>query len=123
MIAGRFSDGERIIVDLTITGFNDEQMEIEAVVDTGYVGALLLPASVVMHLNLSRIDEEVVMLADGSRTRLPLYEVTIHWEEKEQTVSAHMADGNALIGMELLQGSTGYFEFFDGGTVTIEPGD
>ncbi len=121
MIVGKFVNGERIVVPLVVLSADGEENEFEASVDTGFVGTLLLPIELAERLELPRIKQELVFLADGTFTRLPTYEATVFWGEEEKTVEILAAPRQyALVGIELLQGSTATFEFFEGGEIVIE---
>ena len=95
-------------------------MEINVIIDTGFMGALLLPRSLASYLKLPQIDQEVLKMADGSLVRLAVHEVIIAWHEEQRTVAAHISDGDILIGIELLRGNISTIEFLDGGSITIE---
>ncbi len=120
MILGEFLPPGQARVTATVGNAEGDEAEISAVIDTGFMGALLLPDSLARHLNLPQIDQEVLKMADGSLVRFAVHEAVITWQEEEQTVAAHVADGDILIGIELLRGNVGNIEFFDGGTVTLE---
>lgn len=94
-----------------------------AIVDTGFSGFLTLPFSVLARLGLSQTDTEEATLADGSVLRFGVYEVTLDWEEDERMVPVYATEGSTLLGISLLLGSIGTFEFRDGSTVTIETAD
>lgn len=111
------------MTSLTVRNEDGEEAEIEGAIDTGFLGALLLPSRVVRRLNLPLVGREVVMLADGSLSELPLRRVTVLWEEEERRVTTDAADTIALVGVELLLDSIGRIEFFQGGEVTIEARD
>ena len=120
MILGQFLPSRELVIDLLL--LDDEQREVglRVVVDTGFSGHLLLPLTSVQSLRLSQTDWEEASLADGSILRFPVYEVTVMWDGEERTVPAWAADSGALLGIGMLMGSIGTFEFFEGGTLTIE---
>ncbi len=98
------------MLPLVVYSADGAAWKIQAVADTGYQGALLLPRTLVMRRGLPLIDEEKVLLAVGSITRLALHDVILLWNEVERNVAAHAADSVTL-------------EVMDGGTVTVEPLD
>lgn len=123
MIIGQFTRDDRPIIGLPLRNSDGEEVQIEAAIDTGFLGALFLPNRLVQRMRLQEIDRETVMLADGSLSRLPLHEVAVIWEGEARLVTAYGANGIALVGYELLKDHLGYIEFFDGGEVIIEPRD
>lgn len=50
-----------------------------------------------------------------------VHEVIVAWNEEERAVSAYVGEGDILIGMALLRGCIGSFDFFPGCISTIEP--
>lgn len=120
MIFGEFTSSNQAQITLTIGNGTDNSVDVEAIIDTGFMGALLLPRSLVSRLQLPQINQEELRLANGSISRFSVHEVVVLWHEEERIVQAHAADGDILVGIELLRGSIGTFEFIDGGTVTIE---
>ncbi len=120
MIFGEFLPPGQARVTAVVSNAEGDEAEVSAVIDTGFLGALLLPYSLARHLNLPQIDQEVLQMADGSLVRFAVHEAVIAWQGEDQTVAAHVADGDILIGVELLRGNVSNIEFFDGGTVTME---
>lgn len=123
MIFGEFLPPGQARVLATIRNAEGEEAEINAIVDTGFMGSLLLPRTLANDLNLPQIDQEVLALAEGSLIRFAVHEVVIDWQDEERIVAAHVADGDILIGIELLRGNVGTIQFFDGGEVIIETAD
>jgi clan AA aspartic protease len=120
MIYGEFTAAGQARVAVTISGGPGAEEEVSAAINTGFMGALLLPRSLALRLKLPRIEHEEMMLADGSHVTFAVHEAVISWQEGERPAAVHVADGDALIGVELLRGSITTIEFLDGGAVTIE---
>ncbi|MDQ2798639.1 MAG: clan AA aspartic protease [Armatimonadota bacterium] len=120
MIFGEFTAFGQARIAAAIGSADGEKVEVSAVIDTGFMGALMLPRSLAAQLALPQIEQEILVMADGSFVRFAVHEAVISWQEEERTVAAHVSDGDALIGVELLRGSIGTIEFLDGGTVTLE---
>ena len=120
MIYGKFTPPGQLQLTLTVGNGTDAFVEVEAIVDTGFMGALLLPRSLVSRLQLPQVNQEELRLANGSIVWFGVHEVVVVWHEEERVVQAHATEGDVLVGIELLRGSIGTFEFIDGGTVTIE---
>ena len=64
-----------------------------------------------------------MVLADGSRTQMAVYEIIVIWNDEERAVPAYAGEGDALLGISLLRDQLGTFEFFPGSTVAIEPAE
>lgn len=100
---------------------NGKTVETEVFVDTGFNGFLSLPRAFLDDLGLSPVDDLDVELADGSKTRLPIYESRVMWNEDTLPVSIIATEGDPLLGMMLLEGNALKIEVKTGGAVTIEP--
>ena len=118
MIVGRVTEQDEASVPLILLDDHEQQSEIEALVDTGY---LAFYHDVVEELQLSQVGEEEVDLADSSTTVLALYKVTVLWHEGPRVMTAYAVAGRSLIGMKLLRGSLVTLEVIEDGTVVIEP--
>lgn len=71
------------------------EMTLDVLLDTGFTGALTLPAGVIAGLNLSPQSAGEASLADGSVVRFELYAVDVAWDNGWRTVLA------STIGNEL----------------------
>lgn len=122
MITGRVSaDGSEAVIPLSLRDRYDRQVEIEAVIDTGFTGHLTLPLDVVDSLDLPMRGSGEVMLTDGTISTLPIYRVEVLWYARSRSVPAYAAPGGALLGMDMLRGSELRVEAVGGGNVTIKP--
>ncbi|MDQ2686776.1 MAG: clan AA aspartic protease, partial [Armatimonadota bacterium] len=112
MIVGQFLEEEdEAVIPVTLRGPDGREIEITAVVDTGFTGSLTLPLQVVHDLGLPQGADEWALLGDGSRTVLTTYEVSVVWDGRVRRITAYGVDGSALVGVRLLRGSLVTFEF------------
>lgn len=78
-------------------------IEVEAIVDTGFNGALLLSTEVIRKLKLPRIGFAQYAMADGVLSEAEVYTAEIWWFGKQKEVSVVSSNADfSLIGMELL---------------------
>jgi clan AA aspartic protease len=103
-----------------VFGPSGQMMEIVAVIDTGYSGALSLPSAIITALALSPLASRVVRLADRSRRVLSTYEADVLWDGQKRTLRVLALEGDPLIGTALLKGYTLEAKFVDGGAVNIK---
>jgi clan AA aspartic protease len=76
---------------------------IEAWVDTGFTGDLVLPQNVIDQLHLPKSGSVDAILADGSTTELSTYTCLIAWFGKERRLEVVANDGeHVLLGIGLL---------------------
>lgn len=121
MISGEFTEDDQIIVRVSLLGTDGEQAEIDAILDTGFSDALMVPDAVIKRLGLVELDTVQAIMADGRGAYLSVYEAVVEWDGEERTIPVFAGGGKALLGMALLRGCLGTFEFFPGGLITIEP--
>ena len=121
MITGSVTPEKEARVSLTVRGPNGSGVRASAVIDTGFNGSLTLPLSVIRQLGLPLRAPRQATLADGSVVVLEVYKGHIAWNGEARNILVFAAEGDALIGMALLQGHVLRIEVVDGGTVHIEP--
>ena len=107
------------MVEVEVVG-RRRSVRMSAVVDTGFDGALCLPVEVAVSLGLELAGYEFVQYADGRIARELVFQGTVRFLERRQTVRISLTDSDeALIGLEMLRG---YRMLLDGDTheVTFE---
>lgn len=112
-------EGRAALIPLTLLGPDNNRVRIEAVVDTGFTGHLVLPPAVVGELNLPLRGARDSFLADGSIISLDAYRIGVEWGDRVRVVPALAAEGGPLVGMSLLRGSELRIEVIDDGEVGI----
>ena len=93
------------IVPLRVRGPMGDELEVSAVIDTGYTGSLTLPAGVAASLGLPRRSGGRAVLADGSVRRFDTFAAEVLWNGSWVGVVASAVGGESLIGMSLLSGA------------------
>lgn len=109
------------VVRLMVRGPGGDVQDIDLVVDTGFTGALVLPASVVATLGLAWQSGGTAVLADGSTQQTDYYEAELEWLTGWVSVLAMSVGPEALLGMRLLDGHRLAVEGSPGGAVEIVP--
>ena len=107
------------IVKIRFRGPTGIESSANAIVDTGFNGALTLPKSVVSLLGLMQSAEGTGQLADGSTSSYGIYEMEIEWNGTFRGILVSAVGNGCLIGMRLLQGSEIRIEVRPGGAVEI----
>ena len=123
---GRVSSFEEFLQGscvLQLTGPTGIPASVEAIVDTGFSGAVLLPQSMIDQLELHPSGSRDGVLAVGSTFRFQAYEVELDWQGNVLTVEVVSAGGNPLVGMALFRGSELRMMVEDGGMIEITPFD
>ncbi len=120
-IIGTVAEGREALISLNLLGPGGSRARIEAVVDTGFTGHLVLPSVLVGELGLPLRGSRDSFLADGSVVSLDAYRVGVEWDDRVRVVPALSAEGGPLVGRSLLRGSEIRIEVADGGKVLIRP--
>ena len=118
MIRGQVADFQaRINVTFQLRG--QACVQIECVVDTGFEGALTLPAAAVAAMDLPYVTELIANLADNTSVRTDVHAATIEWAGAEGEVAVLALGHRPLLGTALLEGFHLGVDFAEGGAVTI----
>ena len=105
---GHVDSAGRALVRLRLTSAaTATTMEIEAWIDTGFTGELVLPQDRIAALGLPRSAVVRAALGDGSETMLEMYSCLIEWFGHVQPIEVIANTGTSpLLGVGLLQGHT-----------------
>ncbi len=106
---------------LRLRGFNGASADVEALIDTGYSGALSLPLQVASQLGLIPRRGGVIFLADGTSVNYVSFGVDVEWYSNYRPIVASSFGDDIVIGMGLLSGHALMIEATVGGAVTIVP--
>jgi len=121
MIRGVVNARCAAIVQLTIRGADGIEVDVDAVVDTGFTASLTLPASVASSMNLVQQSVAGAILADGSVRQLDIFEAEINWEDEWRPILVTVVGNEVLLGMRLLEDHELRIEAVPGGVVEIFP--
>jgi clan AA aspartic protease len=119
VIQGIVTPDDEATISLQVQDSQGQLVTVSAVVDTGFNGALTLPASNIRTLALQLHGTRDALLADGSSLRLDVYRGTVIWDGSPRAIQVLAAEGGPLVGMRLMRGCELRIEVLDGGTVTI----
>lgn len=104
VLTGRIDEKEQLWVLIKVAGQHNQQ-DVEALIDTGFTGELLLPVSVAVPLGLKLVGVGSAVMADGSISRQMLFDASISWGTKTRLVTASVVETDTtLIGGGLLKG-------------------
>ena len=94
--------------------------KVEAVIDTGFNGALALPPALITELGLPFVGEGRAILANGDEEPFAVYGVMVVWDGQPRFVETGAVGVDPLIGMALMDNYTLTIEIRQGGQVTIQ---
>lgn len=99
-------------------GRND--LVLEFVIDTGFMGELTLSPAVVLALGLPFVRQITANLSDDSTIDVSVHAATILWDGHERDVGVLATGARPLLGTLLLDGYELNVQFADGGLVSVE---
>lgn len=121
MIRGVVNARREAVVPLRVRGPGGTELDVDAVVDSGFTASLTLPAIVVNALGLSRQSSGGAVLADGSTREFDIYAAEVAWLGGWRPVLASAVGDEVLLGMRLLAGHELRISVVSGGAVEIIP--
>lgn len=101
---GRVNQQREAILKLVIIGNENSKLAVDAVIDTGFNGDLILPIEIVSELGLVPQGYQKATLGDGSISQFRVYVATVIWDGERKLVEVNSATAGILIGMGLLEG-------------------
>jgi clan AA aspartic protease len=104
MMFGRVNQQREAILKLVIIGDGNSKIAVNAVIDTGFNGDLILPIEIVAELGLVPQGYQKAILGDGTISQFRVYAATVIWDGERKLVEVNSATTGILIGMGLLDG-------------------
>ena len=103
---GRVDNHGRALVFVSVQTANAEgSHEVEAWIDTGFNGDLVLPQQLIDNLSLPQSGTVKAILADGSELALKRYTCQIDWFDETRELEVVANEGEyPLLGVGLLMG-------------------
>lgn len=99
---------------------DDSELELEAIIDTGFNGQLTLPQSLIEQLQLLQVGRRTADLGDDSMFTTEVHLGAVLWDGEPRPVMVLRGGKTPLIGMELMQNYRLTIEIQDGGAVCLE---
>jgi clan AA aspartic protease len=121
MIRGQVTPSREALIPLQLRGASGQIESVQAVVDTGFTGAVALPTELVTRLGMPFRMLRSYQLGDGSVVDFDIHQATVVWEGRDRPVDALVTGGGILVGMALLMGHEPFIDVIDGGEVRIAP--
>ena len=119
MIGGLVNDDLEAIVTVSVADADEVYHPFEFVVDTGFSGHLALPEDVIQRLGLRfRIRSSTIQAIGTAPANF--YSGAAFWHQEKRVILVLETDGEYLLGMAMLEGSTLTVAAHPGGAVTIE---
>ncbi len=81
MIEGQVNARLEAVVTLKLRGPDLTEVNLDAILDSGFTASLTLPIPLVSKMGLIRQSSSEAMLADGTVRQFDLYVVEVEWED------------------------------------------
>ncbi len=118
MMLGAFRDDHpRITLPLPQAG---TVINVEFIIDTGFVGDLALPAHLAGLLDGTFAGFGERRLANGQYLKCRTYEIMLDWNDEPRPTEVLVLEGDPLLGTVILREHLLQMEMMDGGEVSIE---
>lgn len=121
MIRGIVNSLYEAVVRISVRGPQGDELEIDAIVDTGFTSSLTLPIETVESLDLVRRSGGTALLADGSVLTFEIFDAELKWSDHWRHAVVSGVGQEPLIGMGALAGNKLAVEVTPGGSVEIRP--
>jgi clan AA aspartic protease len=120
MIRGRVDHRYEIRLTIPVLSPGGVELPVEAILDTGFTGALSLPRSIIQTLGLTwRMVGEAV-LADGRVGDFQLFDAVVMFDSRPKRTVVYAIEGKPLLGTKLLIDTSLFAQIQVGGRVEIE---
>jgi clan AA aspartic protease len=120
VIVGEVSPDRQALVEIEVRKpGGDLSLSVDALVDTGFSGALAVTPDLAEALELELHQTVEYEIGDGSVVVLEMYRATIVWDGTERTVLVTVTDAGFLVGMKQLAGYNLSVDVVDGGPVRL----
>ena len=91
------------MVPISLVGPDNEEIELNAIIDTGYNGEIILPESKILEMGLEFLGTIDSELADGQIVATELFAGRVKWFDTIQEISIGASQSNdVLLGTLLL---------------------
>ena len=95
--------------------------DMEATVDTAFMGFLTLPKDRISALALNYLHYRLAVLGDGTTVLMNIYDATVIWDGQAKAVEVIESETFPLVGMRMMAGNRLRMDVVPGGAVEIEP--
>jgi len=124
MISGRVAnDGSQATIKLNVRGPTGRTLHVEAIIDTGFSGALSLYPQEVDDLRLPWVGHIIATLADESEHLADGYSAEVMWDSTPREITVTAISGGPLVGMSLMKNYRLTIDVLPNGLLTLKPLD
>lgn len=119
MIRGVVNSRCEAVVQIRLQGPSGIEVDVAAIIDSGFTASVALPPATVSSLGLVRQSGGSARLADGSVRQFEIYGANVEWDGHWRPVLVSAVGDEMLVGMQLLRRHQLRVEVVPGGVVEI----
>lgn len=119
MMTGIVNSYSEATVQLPAYDVQGQLQTVLTIVDTGFDGAMTLPASMIQSLGLPFVRSSRTLLADGRESLFDIHEAIVVWDGLPRRILIDAAETDPLLGMALLEDYELRVQVRPGGSVFI----
>lgn len=119
MMTGIVNSYSEATVQLPAYDVQGQLQTVLTIVDTGFDGAMTLPASMIQSLGLPFVRSSRTLLADGRESLFDIHEAIVVWDGLPRRILIDAAETDPLLGMALLEDYELRVQVHPGGSVFI----
>ncbi len=120
MMQGYVNDYCEAVIPVVIRN-GTKLKSVNAVIDTGFIGFLSLPDSLIAELEFSWSYRDRATLGDGSEALFDIHEGSVIWAGQFREIEINAANTEPLLGMKMFRGYRLEVDTIEGGLVTVRP--
>ena len=121
MTSGFISEFGEVVVPIDIFDQRGRLRRVEAIVDTGFDYFLALPVQLVQSLGLAWVGRRRMRVATEQMERFESFAAEVWWFGARRPVYVLQTQSEILIGTHLLWESQLTVQFWEGGSVNVQP--
>lgn len=125
MIRGEITEDEEALIPIRLRGSNDDEVELQAVLDTGFNRFLTLSPTWIEALALPFLSTVPVRLGNKQMDEADVYQGRIFWNDQWRRVEIQDQESEELplLGMAMLRGSFVTIRVVDPEQRQADPGE
>lgn len=106
--------------DISVRGPTGREVNVSALVDTGFNAYISLPSNIVSFLALQPLGTDDVVLANATIDTSFMFVGQVNWRQTTENVPVHEIGDEPAIGTALLRSFNLSIDFVPGGDVVVE---
>lgn len=121
MTIGRVNEYREAVIPIDLFDSRGRLHRFQAIIDTGFDYYVALPFDLVQGLGLVWVDAVEMRVATDQREQFDCYAATVFWLGNRLPIRVVQTQSEILVGTRLLWESELTVQFWEGGSVNVQP--